>query len=311
MNILITGGMGFQGRHLARRLLEDGFFVTLLVSNDISKIDADLIFKNNLANDKINVVVGDVRDVILMNHLVETVDVVFHLAGKVSPRESLIQPIEYFKVNFDGTISVLEAVRSHGKKMFYASSCAVYGSASLGAGELFSESYPLLPADPYGASKVAADRACYAYAKSYGLDVVIVRPFSTYGPGQKESPLSGLIPNVVGKASRGEDITIFGDGSAVRDFLYIDDLIDAYVLLLNTGNISGEVFNVGSSKETAVLEVVKIIADKFNVKISYQAPNPAEVKRYASDISKINKLGFEPKFSISKGIESYINSLEA
>ena len=308
MNILITGGLGFQGRHLAKRLISLNHHVTLLTTRAVTQEELASDFGE--AALAVKVVTGDILDEVLMLSLVEVNDVVFHLAGKVNPRESLSLPEEYMRVNVWGTVSVLEAVRAHQKRLFFVSSCAVYGDGSfLKSGETFNENSPLLPADPYAASKVAADRMCYAYHKSFGLDITIVRPFTTYGPGQRGGAFGGLISVVVERASRGEKLAVFGDGSAVRDFLYIDDLIDAYILLLETPNIAGEVFNVASSVETPVIEVVKYVADKFKVEIEYKPANENEVKRYAADITKIKQLGYVPKVTIQEGMERYIKSL--
>ncbi len=307
--ILITGGLGFQGRHLALRLSKNGYQVTILTSRPEGKFNKNDILQNPCL-EYISVVVGDILDNHLMERLIEANDVVFHLAGKVNPRESIEYPEEYIKINVLGTVSVLEAVRKHNKKLFFVSSCAVYGDgSSLGPSQAFTEESPLLPIDPYAASKVSADRICYSYHKSYNLDITIMRPFTTYGPGQRAGAFGGLIPNLVDRASRKENIVVFGDGSAVRDFLFIEDLIDAYVLLLQSNKTSGEVFNIASSVEVAVIDVVSYIAKRFEVDIEYKMANPREVKRYAADISKIKNLGFVPKVKIQDGIERYISSL--
>lgn len=308
MTILITGGLGFQGKHLAKRLISLNHHVTLLTTRAVTP--EELVSNFGKVSPLVTVVTGDILDEALMLRLIGTHDVVFHLAGKVNPRESLSLPEEYMRVNVWGTVSILEAVRTHKKRLFFVSSCAVYGDGSfLKHGEAFNENSPLLPADPYAASKVAADRMCYAYYKSFGLDITIVRPFTTYGPGQRGGAFGGLISVVVERASRGESLAVFGDGSAVRDFLFIDDLIDAYVLLLETPNIAGEVFNVASSIETPVIEVVKYVADKFKVEIEYKPANENEVKRYAADITKIKQLGYVPQVKIEEGIDRYIKSL--
>jgi dTDP-glucose 4,6-dehydratase len=306
MRILITGGLGFQGQHLARRLVSLGYQVTLLASPRFSFKD---IKQHELARSA-EIVQADILDELVIDSLVARVDVVFHLAGKVNPRESLITPKMYFQSNIDGTLVLLEAVRKYQVRLLYVSSCAVYGDGSgLGNKGLFIEESPLVPVDPYGASKVAADRMCYAYHRSYGLDITIIRPFTTYGPGQPAGVFSGLIPAIAHRALAGQPLIVYGDGSAVRDFLYIEDLIDAYELLL-TQSTAGQVFNVASGRETKVIDVFNFIAQRFLVPVEYRPRNPTEVRRYAADISKISNLGFVPRVSLTEGLNLYLDSLQ-
>ncbi len=307
MRILITGGLGFQGRHVAKRMLATGQEVVLLVSPQTLP---EQVVASGLAT-QAEIVVGDILDTQLVEQLIERVDVVLHLAGKINPRESIIEPVSYVTVNVHGTMAVLEAVRKHAKRLLYISSCAVYGDgANLAPGESFSEESPLLPVDPYAASKVAADRLCYAYARSYGLDITIVRPFSTYGPGQVAGLYGGLIPNLTARAKKGESLVVYGDGSAVRDFKYIDDLVTAYeLLLMSTVTDGGQVFNIASGTETKVIDVVSYIANRFGVLIDFRPANPTEVKRYAADISKIQRLGFTPKVSLTEGLDTYFSTI--
>lgn len=307
MRILITGGFGFQGKHLARRLLASGHQVVLLVS---PRLTEEEISKTDLFG-LVEIIQGDILNTGIVDQLIEKVDVVYHLAGKVNPRESIIDPRTYFRINVDGTLVVLEAVRKNNKRLLYVSSCAVYGDGSyLESGESFNEESPLLPIDPYGASKVAADRLCYAYYRSYGLDITIIRPFTSYGPGQPAGVYGGLIPAVTHRAIQGEPLIVYGDGSAIRDFIYIDDLIDAYELLLISPGTTGQVFNVASGRETKVVDVVEYIAKRFGASIEYKHANQAEVKRYAANIEKITNLGFSPKTKLEEGISRYLETLD-
>jgi len=213
MKILITGGAGFQGSHLAESLLKKKHQVSIL--NTYSEIAV-----KNLSSisDKVNVIWGSVTDKETVEKSVRGHDVVFHLAARINVDESLQDPGAFVSVNVLGTYNVLEAVRKNGNRLILASSCEVYGDGhSLKKGEKLSERAELKPNSPYAASKAAADRMAYSYFKSFGTDVTIVRPFNIYGERQKNGTFGALIPILVAKAMRGEDLTVFGDGSAERD----------------------------------------------------------------------------------------------
>lgn len=306
MKILITGGSGFQGKHLARRLIASGHQVVVLTT---TKVGRDQILGHDSKGD-IEIIRGDIKDEELVHRAVEKVDTVYHLAGKVNPRDSIENPNKYFNTNVIGSYILLEAVRKYNKRLLFVSSCAVYGDGSgLSAGELFTEQSLLLPMDPYGASKVAIDRMCYAYHRSYNLNVTIIRPFTAYGPGQMIGVSAGLIPTITERAIKKEPLMVYGDGSAIRDFIYIDDLIDAYELLLDKG-LPGEVYNVASGNETRVIDVVTYIAEYFGAEIAYVAANEFEVKRYAANIKKIKDIGFSTKTTLNEGLKNYLSSLD-
>lgn len=303
MKILITGGGGFQGSHLAESLIKNGHSVSIL--NTYSEAS-----RANLSNilDKINLIWGSVTDKEIVDKSVRGHDAIFHMAAHINVDESLQDPLIFFQVNILGTYNILEAIRKYKNRLILISTCEVYGDGqTIKEGEKLNETAELKPNSPYAASKAAADRISYSYFKSFDLNVTIVRPFNLYGERQKSGLFGALIPIVVAKAMRGEDLTIFGDGNAERDYCHVSDIIQAYNLVLNNDGLKGKTINFASGQSTAVKDIVEYIAKKFNVKIVHGPARPGEVKRFPADISFAKSIGFSPKVSIWEGIDRYID----
>jgi len=300
--ILVTGGAGFQGSHLTERLLELGHAVTIL--NTVSdKINPNI----ERLKDKARIVFGSITDRTLVDKTVRDHDVVIHLAANVNVDQSLKDPFSFIECNVVGTHNVIEAVRQNGIRMIHASTCEVYGDGQkLRPGELLDETAELSPNSPYAASKAAADRWCVAYHKSFGTDVTIVRPFNIFGERQKSGMFGALIAILVRRALSGQKLLVFGDGSATRDYLHVSDLVDAYTLVLDHPELSGQAINFASGVNTSVKEIAQYVAKKLDAEIEYGPARPGEVKRFPADISKAKSLGFQPKIDIWEGIDRYI-----
>ncbi len=302
MNILITGGAGFQGSHLAELMLAKGHSVTLLNTFSEEKQRNITSFR-----DKVNVVFGSITDPVLVEKTVRGHDVVFHLAANVNVDHSLKDPKSFLEVNVMGTFNILEQVRALGIRMIYASTCEVYGDGhDLGEGKLLNETAELKPKSPYAASKAAADRLCYAYHTSFGVNVTIVRPFNIFGERQKSGTFGALIPILVRKAMIGEKLTVFGDGSATRDYLHVSDLVRAYELVMESTGLEGKTLNFASGKNTSVKEIADYIAQKFGGEVKHGPARPGEVSRFPADISLAQSFGFKPQVDIWEGIDRYI-----
>ncbi len=307
MKILITGGAGFQGSHLSEYLINAGHEVTIL--NTSSRETTD---NAKYLHPQAKVVYGSVTDKVVVDKCVSGQDVVYHLAANVNVDHSLKDPKSFLEVNIMGTFNVLEAVREQGIRMIHASTCEVYGDGhTLKEGELLREDAALLPNSPYAASKVGAERLCYAYFKSYGVDVTIVRPFNIFGERQKAGAFGALIPILVRKALAGEPLTVFGDGSATRDYLHVSDLVAAYALVLEHPELKGQAINFASGVNTSVKDIATYIADKLGATIVNGPARPGEVQRFPADISLATSLGFKPKVSIYEGIDRYIAWVKA
>lgn len=279
MEILVTGGAGFQGSHLTESLLANGHWVTVL---DKSSRNAVRNMQGFRSHDRAAFISGSVTDGQTIDRAVRDHHVVFHLAAHVNVDQSLGDPESFLETNVMGTYRVLEAVRRY-------------------------EHAELKPNSPYGASKAAADRLCYSYFRSYGLDVTIVRPFNIFGVRQKAGRFGALIPRLVRQGINGEGLTIFGAGSATRDYLYVSDIVGAYNLVLRTPTLRGQAINFASGKDTRVRDIVEYVADKFGARIEHRDARPGEVQRFPADISLAKSIGFQPQVEIWDGIDRYIN----
>lgn len=302
MKIVITGGAGFQGSHLAESLVAKGHQVTIINTFSEEKLRNIHDF-----DPSVRVVFGSITDRNLVDKTIAGHDVVFHLAANVNVDQSLKDPLSFLEVNVLGTYNVLEAVRATGARMIHASTCEVYGDGhDLGRDELLDETAEMRPNSPYAASKAGAERFAYSYYKSFGVNVTVVRPFNIFGPRQKSGTFGALIPILVRKAMAGEALTIFGDGSATRDFMFVSDLVDAYNLVMERDDLAGKSINFASGVNTSVKDIATYIAKKFNAEIKHGPARPGEVMRFPADISFAKGLGFSPKVSIWEGIDRYI-----
>lgn len=308
MRILVTGGAGFQGSHLCEALLEQGHGITIL--NTLSSA-AKRNVRTLSERDDVDVVFGSVTDMELTGKTVPEHDVVFHLAANVNVDKSLKEPKSFLDTNVIGTYNILEAARRDGCRVIYASTCEVYGDGhNLGEDESLDETAELMPNSPYGASKAAADRLCYSYHRSYGMDVVIVRPFNIFGERQKSGAFGALIPILVRQALAGKDLTVFGTGAATRDYLHVSDVVRAYQLVLETPDLKGRAVNFASGTNTSVRDIAEYIAAKFGVHVTEGPARPGEVARYPADTSFAASIGFKPHVDIWTGIDRYIQWAE-
>jgi len=333
-DILITGGCGFQGSHLALRLNELGHNVTVLAAPSLHAKKNSFI----LVEKGINVVWGTVLDKDVVERCVDNKDVVFHLAAKINVDESIKVPDEYLRSNFIGTLNVIDVVKNVESQLILASTCEVYGTnlfgtfnvlesakkynnhvvfvgssaayGSIGSIHKMNEHHPTNPHSPYAVSKLCADRLCLAYHKTYGTNVKIVRPFNMYGPLQKKGGAGAAIPIFFDKAMSNNPIMINGSGNQTRDFLYIDDLIDAYMIIMNATDLNGKVVNVGSGKEYKIIDIAsKIIKMVGKGEIQHRAERSGEVDSFIADTSFMQGYGFSPKVSIDEGLERYYESI--
>lgn len=321
-SILITGGAGFIGSNLTEHLLKEGYRVIVL--DDLSRSTTDNIRACYNYSPNFYFVKGSLTDLRLVDRLMHNVDMVFHLAAQVHWEESIDDPVSSFQINTLGTLNVLEAMRRNLsrrepiKLMLYASSSEVYGTAQYVP---MDEKHPFNPQSPYAAGKAAADRLCSAYYHVYKIPVIILRQFNTYGPKQMLKGYSAVIPKFISQVFTGISPTIYGDGKQTKDFHYIDDLINAYTLIIEGWeelDLFGEAINFGTGKETSINTLADIILDTVSEKVGkplkdklkpvHLPKRPGEVMRFAADISLAKeKLGFEPKIGIREGISRYMD----
>lgn len=306
-SILITGGAGFIGSHLAEEYIKKAGIVKVL--DDFSGGSINNV--RNLFNyRKFKLIRGDVRDKKVVEKAIDGIDVVFHLAAQVHVDKSIINPRYVFEVNTFGTLNILDsALENDVELVIYASSSEAYGSAQYVP---MDEKHPLNPASPYAASKTAADRLCFAYYNTYKLPVVIVRCFNTYGPRQSDAGYAAAIPKFIRRVMQSLPPVIYGDGKQTRDYMYVKDAVKAYDLVLNSyENLVGKAINFGTGQEVSIKElatkIISLFGRKGKIKPIYVAPRPGEVKRLCADISLAKKeSGFEPEYGITKGLKEFI-----
>ncbi|KKP36562.1 MAG: dTDP-glucose 4,6-dehydratase [Candidatus Peregrinibacteria bacterium GW2011_GWA2_33_10] len=300
MKILITGGAGFQGSHLSEYLSGKGHEITIL--NTWSENSERNI---NSFRNKIRVIWGSITDPEIVKKSIRGQDTVIHLAARINVDESISDPGSYIDVNVKGTLNILEGVKENDCRLIHASTCEVYGAPENKI--LIDERTELRPYSPYAASKAGADRLCFAYHKTFGTKVTIVRPFNIYGEKQKEGLGGALIAIFVKKALNGENLKVFGKGEQTRDYLHISDLVKAYELVLNNEDLIGETLNFGTGKETSIKDIAEFIASKMGSKVEFADARKGEVERFACDNTKAEKYGFNPSVDIWDGISKYID----
>ncbi len=296
MRFLITGGAGFIGAALANRLIREGHHVRALddlSAGDPTRLDPKVLFTR-----------GDVKDVPKLWTLLQKVDCVYHLAARVSVPESVLYPREYNDVNVGGTVSVMEAMRDAGvKRVVLASSGAVYGEQ---AEQPVAETARPNPRSPYAVSKIAAEYYAFTIGDIYGIETVALRIFNAYGPGQTVPPFHApVIPQFVKQALGGGSVVIFGDGHQTRDFIYIDDAVDALVAAATASDVDHHIINVGSGQELSINDLARKVAQATGREISHlhSSAESGGVSRLVADISLAReKLGFAPEVSIDEGL---------
>ena len=300
MRILVTGGAGFQGSHVAEQCLRAGHRVTVL--NTFSEEAEGNI--NSFAKD-VSVVWGSVTDQEIVTKSVRDHDAVIHLAARINVDESIQSPYDFLFVNVTGTYNVLEAVKKYGSRLIYASSCEVYGSSATVSPA--DETADLRPHSPYAASKVAADRLCFAYWKTYGVHVTIVRPCNIYGPRQKGGQGGAVIPIFVERALGHSPLVVYGSGEQRREYMYVDDLVAIYMLALGRDDLDGEVINAGTGESPSIKEIADFISKRLDTTFEHGPARSGEVMGFSLDSSKARELGFSPQLTFWEGLERYIN----
>lgn len=304
MKILITGGAGFVGSHLCDLYTKNGDTVLCLdnfMNGDLTNIRHLLNHRN------FKLIQGDIRDYDLLEKIMRDVDAVFHLAAQIHVDRSIIEPKLTYDINVLGTQNILEIARVYDvNKVVYASTSEVYGSAEYAP---MDEKHPLNSPHPYGASKIAADRMCYAYIETYGMNICIMRPFNLYGPRQKDSGYGGAISIFTKRVLSNMPPIIYGTGKQMRDYTYVEDIVRAYDLILKHHKPIRESVNFGTGVDVTINDLATKIIHLCGKDITpiHVEGRPGEVERLIADITKAKKLGWKPKFSLDDGLEKFVN----
>src|SRR6516225_3248728 len=305
MNFLVTGGAGFIGSHVCERLLRDGHSVWTF--DDLNNFYDPQLKRANLRDIQslarpFEFVQGDLTDTTALEELFSSVkfDQVIHLAARAGVRPSLQDPALYQRVNVEGTVNLLEAARKHRiKKIIIASSSSVYGVNSRVP---FSEGDPIFSAiSPYAASKLACEALGHVYHHVYGMDIVMLRLFTVYGPRQRPDLAIRKFTTLI---DAGKSIPVFGDGSTERDYTHVADTLEGIVACTQK-EFGFEIFNLGESQTVKLGYLIELIETALGKKaiIDRQPAQPGDVPRTYADISKARKLlGYQPRVKIEEGI---------
>ena len=300
MKALVTGGGGFIGSNLVALLLGEGHEVAVL--DDFSSG-----YRENLApHPQVRLVEGDVRDAAAVERACDGAEVVFHLAASVGNTRSIEHPVDDSEINVIGTLRVLEAARRGGsRKVVFSSSAGIFGELKTLP---IREDHPVEPDSPYGASKLAAEKHCLAYAKLYDLECVCLRYFNVYGVNQRYDAYGNVIPIFANRMLTGEPVTVFGDGEQTRDFVNVADVARAnYQAGLSRG-VSGA-FNIGSATRITINRLVQLLqeASGITADVRHGPPRPGDVRDSLADVSAARAaFGFDPTVRLEDGLREYM-----
>ena len=310
--ILVTGADGFIGSHLTELLVKKGFDVRAFTQyNSFNNWGwLEDLDKNTL--DSIEVLCGDIRDPFFVEHSIKGTDAVINLAALIGIPFSYVAPQSYIETNVIGAVNVAEAAQKHNlSKVIQTSTSEVYGSAKFVP---ITEDHPLQGQSPYSASKISADKLAESYYNSFKTPVITVRPFNTYGPRQSSR---AVIPTIISQLLT-EDKLILGDLSPVRDFTYVEDTANGFILAANNHEHVGEVINLGYGKASSIGEISELIMKIMGIhkeiisENSRIRPKDSEVIQLISNNNKAKELiKWEPKTDLEHGLEKTIEFISA
>ena len=309
MNILITGGAGFIGSTLADKLLNEGNKIIVL-DNFNDYYDVKLKEQNvrvNEDNPNYKLYRGDICNIELTEKIFSenNIDKVVHIAARAGVRPSLEDPLEYVRSNIEGTVNILEKMKAHDvKKIVFASSSSVYGNCKA---DKFSEDLKVTePISPYAATKSACEQILYTYSKLYGINTVCLRFFTVYGPKQRPDL---AIRKFIELIEQDKPIPVYGDGTTMRDYTFIEDIIDGICAAIDYDKTPYEIINLGGGSPVTLNEMIATIEEVLGKKaqINRLPMQPGDVNKTVSDITKAQKLlGYLPKTTFKEGIRKFV-----
>ena len=300
-NILITGGLGFIGSHIANELLNDN---QIVIVDNLSTGNLNNI--NNPNHENLKIIKEDIRNVDL-DEVTSDIDYIFHLAAMASVPLSIDRPVECNDINLNATINLLKsAVDNNVKKIVFSSSSSVYGE---NRNMPLKESEPLMPMSPYAASKASCELYLRSFYDSYGLNYTVLRYFNVFGPGQdKNSQYAAVIPNFISAMLEGNQPEIYGDGEQTRDFVFVKDIIKANINAAKS-DYNG-VINIASGKKLSINQLFDIVKRTLDSDLEpkYLPKRAGDIKHSLADTSKMEKINFEIDHNnFEKQLEETIN----
>jgi UDP-glucose 4-epimerase len=297
--VLVTGGCGFIGSHITEALVSEGYKVRILDNLSTGNLE-------NLASipsQKIEVLVGDIADRATIEKATSGCEYIFHQAAIASVPKSVQDPVGTGKVNYGGTLNILEAARQFGvRRVVFAGSAAVYGDEPTLPKH---ESMPTKPLTPYGIDKLASELMGHFYARTLGVEFVCLRYFNVFGVRQDpSSPYSGVISIFYDRVSQGIAPTIYGDGLQSRDFIHVSDVVRANLLAMTHPQAAGKTFNVGRGEGTSLLEIIKILNDLTgnNLEPIHKESRPGDIRHSVADNQALKALNWSPSTEIRQGL---------
>ncbi|MDP3981223.1 MAG: GDP-mannose 4,6-dehydratase [Chlamydiota bacterium] len=318
MKVLITGGAGFIGSHLAEKLLDAGHHVYII--DDLSTGSIDNV-EHLKSNPSFHYTIDSIMDYSLVREMVDRVDIIFHLAAAVGVRLIVEDPVRTIVTNIRGTEMILDAAMQKKKMVVLASTSEVYGK---GIKDVFSETDDLILGPTtcsrwsYACSKAIDEFLALAFSRQKGMPIIIARFFNTVGPRQS-GQYGMVIPRFVHQALQNKPITVYGDGSQIRTFCHVHDVVNALIALMNCEKAVGGIFNIGSSQAISIKDLATLVRDltKSTSNINYvpfeeaYAAGFEDIQRRIPDISKLKKMiGFSPKYSIKEILLSVIEYMK-
>ncbi|WP_353617748.1 NAD-dependent epimerase/dehydratase family protein [Natranaeroarchaeum aerophilus] len=294
--VLVTGGAGFIGGHIAARLVAD---------NDVRVLDNVSTGEIDRVPDEVEFVQGDLRDGSALDWATDGVDVIFHQAGLVSVDESIEEPVRSHRTNATATVELLERARQEDARIVVASSCAIYGDPEHTP---IAEDAPKRPKSPYAIDKLAIDQYTRTFADLYDLDAVPLRYFNVYGPGQTGGEYSGVITAFLEQARTGGPITVHGDGEQTRDFVHVSDVVDANLAAATTDH-TGQAYNIGTGTSTSIRELAELVRDVIGSRseIVHRDGRQGDVRHSEADLARARELlDYKPSVSLEDGLADLV-----
>jgi len=300
MAILVTGGAGFIGRWVVKRLLADGHRVHVLDNLSNGSL-ANLTELENHPN-LMAITIGDITDEkTVVNLFTQKFQCCIHLAATIHVHKSVQDPYAAFNNNVVGTYNLLEACRQQGTRLVFMSTCHVYDQALSGD---INENHPTKPTSPYSGTKLAGEQMVLSYHHAYGLPAVILRPFNTYGPYQKDDSEGGVVSIFLQARLSGNPLQVHGEGNQTRDLLYVEDCAELVAAAAYHTHVSGEIINGGTGRDVSIKDLAHLIAGsggevKF---VPHVGPKSEVAKLLGSYTKAADMLNWEPRISLEKGI---------
>jgi UDP-glucose 4-epimerase len=308
MRVLVTGGGGFIGSHLAEYLLGEGHHVRILDNFATGRRSSVAALEGD-----VELIEGDIQSYERVNKAVAGCEVVFHLAALPSVPRSVQDPLTSNATNVIGTLNVLLAARDQAvRRVVYASSSSVYGS---GAGtKPKQEDMPAKPISPYGTAKLAGEGYARSFHGVYGIETVALRYFNVFGPRQDpRSQYAAVVPNFIAALPAGQPPVVFGDGEQSRDFTYVANVVQANALAMDAPDVAGKVYNIACGERVTLNRLIGELRDLLGSEIepAFAAPRPGDIEHSVADVSLArSELGYEPLVLLREGLEHTIEHFQ-